>query len=153
MSEVSVRNRQRTIRVRTDLLEQFAELIARDWLQRSDFELGIFLVSARRMAEINWRFLSHSGPTDVITFDYSEPNGSLQGEIFICIDVALEQARDFRTTWQEETARYLIHGLLHLGGYDDLEPAARRSMKKKENELLRRLGKRFQLERIGKTTR
>ena len=65
----------------------------------------------------------------------------LHGEIFISLDAAVLQARQFHTTWQSELVRYLIHGLLHLCGYDDLKPAARREMKCEENRVLRELAK------------
>ena len=74
----------------------------------------------------------------------------LEGELFICLDDAVKQAREFRTTWQEELARYVIHGLLHLRGFDDLEPAARRVMKRHENRLVRRAGRKFPLARLQK---
>jgi probable rRNA maturation factor len=92
--------------------------------------------------------MGHEGPTDVITFDYGE-NGTrnthhaLHGEIFICVDVALTQARKFRTTWQSEVVRYIVHALLHLCGYDDLKPAGQRVMKRCENQLVRKLTTRF----------
>ena len=72
------------------------------------------------MTRLNETFLHHSGSTDVITFDYaSRPNTPiLQGEIFVCVDEAVEQARRFCCAWQEEIIRYVIHGVLHLTGFD-----------------------------------
>jgi probable rRNA maturation factor len=72
------------------------------------------------------------------------------GEIFICPDEALLQARRFRTTWQSEIVRYLVHGVLHLIGYDDLRPAARRRMKREESRLLRNLSRRFIFGKLAK---
>jgi probable rRNA maturation factor len=69
----------------------------------------------------------------------------LHGEIFICLNDAVKQALEFRTTWQGELTRYVIHGLLHLCGHDDLQPAARRIMKREENRVLRAITKRFAL--------
>ena len=51
----------------------------------------------------------------------------------------MKQAREFGTTWQSEVVRYVIHGLLHLRGHDDLKPAERRVMKREENRLLKRV--------------
>ena len=53
----------------------------------------------------------------------------------------MKQAGEFGTAWPEELARYVIHGLLHLHGYDDLEPAKRRVMKREENRLVKCFGK------------
>jgi probable rRNA maturation factor len=74
---------------------------------------------------------------------------SLNGELFLCLDDAVKQAREFHTTWQSELVRYVIHGLLHLCGHDDLNPSARRRMKREENRLLREIAKQFPLARLG----
>ena len=100
-------------------------------------ELGVHCVSAREMARVNRRFLGHEGSTDVITFDHGSTPEHLHGECFICVADAVAQAREFGTTWSEEVVRYVIHGILHLRGYDDLEPDARRVMKREENRWVR----------------
>lgn len=76
---------------------------------------------------------------------------SLHGEIFICVDEALLQARRFHTSWPSEVVRYLVHGVLHLRGFDDLRPAARRRMKREEDRLHRALAGRFALSRLAPT--
>ncbi len=68
---------------------------------------------------------------------------TLHGEIFICVDEAIAQARKYAPRWQSEIVRYVIHGILHLLGHDDSRPAARRRMKREENRLLRRLAGKF----------
>jgi ssRNA-specific RNase YbeY (16S rRNA maturation enzyme) len=60
----------------------------------------------------------------------------------------VKQAREFGTTWQGELVRYVIHGLLHLCGHDDLMSAARSKMKREENRLLRETTKRFVLAKL-----
>lgn len=161
-----IQNRQRALNLNLRLLRRLTTALLAELSPRKNFELGICLVGAGEMAGLNETFLRHEGPTDVITFDYSEfaadnasslknnrpisepPNvGSreIHGEIFVCADEAISQARRFRTTWQSELARYVIHGVLHLNGHDDLHPAARRKMKLAENRLLLRLGRRFDL--------
>ena len=74
---------------------------------------------------------------------------TLQGELFICLDDAVAQARQFRTTWQAELVRYVIHGLLHLRDYDDAQPLARLRMKREENRLLRGITQSFSLPKLG----
>ena len=171
---LSVRNRQRVRRVNTPLLRRITLHLLGEQLRIDDFALAIHLVAALEMARVNKVFLQHEGSTDVITFDHSQhvgadvrrisnPNGpstkrsepphvgcyqGLHGEIFICLDDAVKQAREFRTTWQSELIRYVIHGLLHLCGHDDLKPAARRKMKREENRLLRETTKRFALAKL-----
>jgi rRNA maturation RNase YbeY len=74
----------------------------------------------------------------------------IHGEIFLCLDEAVAQARQFGTDWQSELARYLLHGLLHLHGFDDLTPHARRRMKRQENRLLRLAQRQFPLRRLAR---
>ena len=56
----------------------------------------------------------------------------MAGEIFVCVPEALAQASRFGAAWQEELVRYIVHGVLHLRGYDDLQPVARRKMKRRK---------------------
>lgn len=132
-----IRNSQRvrklSMRAVRGLLEAFLRA------QGITAELGVVFVSSRKMADANWRFLRHEGSTDVITFDHGSTQKHLKGDILISISDAVNQAEDFRTHWEEETSRYLIHALLHLLGFDDKEPTNRRRMKREENRWLRRM--------------
>lgn len=147
---LSLQNRQRVRRVDTRLLRRITLHILAEELGLDAFELGIHLVNATEMARVNSTFLQHEGSTDVITFDHSEPSPTapLHGELYICLDDAVAQAREFRSTWTSELARYVIHGILHLRGHDDLQAAARRKMKREENLLLRRVAKTFSIPRL-----
>jgi len=142
---LTLRNHQRELRVNLPVLRQITRALLRDYVQRDYLELGIHLLSDADMVRLNETFLRHQGSTDVITFDYGEPAqpGLLCGEIFICIEEAIAQARRFHTTWQSELIRYLVHGLLHLCGYDDRTAVMRRAMKAEENRLLALLTRRF----------
>ncbi len=133
---VAIRNQQRDRRVDARAVRRLV-LWTLSTL-RVTGELAIHLIPAPRMAEINWAFLRHEGSTDVITFDQGSSALRLNGEIFISVADAVSQAREFRTDWQQELARYVIHGLLHLAGYDDREPDLRRRMKRVEEEFLGR---------------
>ena len=73
--------------------------------------------------------------------------------MFVCVDVAIAQAKEFDSSWQAETVRYIVHGVLHLLGHDDLEPALRRSMKREENRLVRLLAKRFALAQLARAVK
>src|SRR5258707_8133742 len=98
------------------------------------------------MSSINKRYLNHDGPTDVITFDYSD--AKLCGEILVCLDEAISQAREFETTWQAELVRYLVHGLLHLHGYEDHVVESRRKMKLEEDRVVEQLARSFELGKL-----
>ena len=145
---LAIANRQRTKKINTRLLKQIAsELFAE--LKIAEADLGIALVSAKEMATVNWQFLQHEGATDVITFDHESTRTKLHGELFICIDIAMAQAKEFKSSWQSELVRYVVHGVLHLLGYDDLKPELRRKMKREENRLVRLLAKRFSLAQLS----
>jgi probable rRNA maturation factor len=142
--------RDRAVPVDAKLLRQIVSALLRDLLALENFELGIHLVRADEMTRINETFLQHKGSTDVITFGYSEAQSSLHGEIFICYDEAILQARRFKTTWQSEIVRYLIHGVLHLLGFDDHRAIDRRKMKREENRLLREITRRFPISKLAR---
>ena len=145
MITTAIANRQRARKINKPLLEKIvAELFSE--LEIMEVELGIHLVGAKEMARVNWQFLHHEGSTDVITFDHQESGVrsqkselKLNGELFICVDEAVTQAKEFGTNWQSEVVRYIVHGVLHLLGYDDLKPQLRRVMKREENRLVRLL--------------
>jgi probable rRNA maturation factor len=152
---IVVANRQRTRKINTRLLKEITDALLAD-LKIGEADLGINLVAAREMTLINETFLQHEGSTDVITFDHSNPKARskkpgtrLHGEIFICVDEAVSQSKEFKTIWQAETVRYLVHGVLHLLGHDDLQAAARRKMKREENRRLAHLTRKFSLAKIG----
>lgn len=146
---IVIANRQRTRPINARYLKTvtvglFAEL------QIPDGELGINLVGEREMTLVNETFLKHEGSTDVITFDHKDgtPGNEapgLHGELFICVDEAILQAKRFRTRWQVELLRYVVHGVLHLMGHDDLRADRRRKMKREENRLVRQLARKFSL--------
>ena len=144
-----ISKRDRSRKLDAKLLEEITEAALVE-LKITEEELDIVLVGAKEMAAINQKYLHHEGPTDVITFDYSErpAKGRLHGEIFICLAEAGRQAKEFGTTWQAELVRYVIHGILHLTGHDDLRPAARKKMKLAEGRLLRKLSRRFPLSKL-----
>ena len=135
---VSVRNSQRKISVNVAELEEFAGNAVQNSLQlrqhqRTDLhklsEIFVWLISDRRMALLHRRFLAQSGPTDVLTFQH--------GEIFISVDTARRHARAFGNSLIRELKLYIVHGLLHLHGFDDQTPAEARKMKTVQEKILR----------------
>jgi probable rRNA maturation factor len=145
---IVIANRQRTRKINARLLRQITVALLAE-LEISEAQLGINLVGAREMALVNETFLQHAGPTDVITFDHRDCESEIHGELFICVDEAVAQAKIFKTGWQPELVRYVVHGVLHLAGHDDLKPQERRRMKRAENRLVGGLSKKFSLAQIG----
>lgn len=153
MNVLSLRNRQRTRAVDLRLLRKITVFCLKEIFAQPEFELGVHLVGAKEMARVNQQFLQHSGSTDVITFDYAEGQKVLHGEIFISIDDAVSQAREFGTAWQSELVRYIVHGILHLRGFDDLTAPERKKMKREENRIVREISRRFPLSKLRRPTK
>ncbi len=91
-------------------------------------EISACIVSPATMSRVHLAFLGLAGPTDVITFPY--------GEILVCAAVAAENAARYGNPLDDELALYVIHGLLHLNGYDDLEKSAARQMRARQAKIL-----------------
>jgi rRNA maturation RNase YbeY len=153
-----LRNRQRVCQVELRVLRRIVKRTLEEVSGQERFNLGIYLVGTREIIWLNEGFLGHRGPTDVITFDYSERAEQgfsasppvRHGEIFVCMDEAVSQARRFRTTWQHELVRYVVHGILHLRGFEDSRASQRRKMKRKEDSLLRELAREFRFSKLQK---
>jgi probable rRNA maturation factor len=121
---ILVANRQRRVRLERDDLQQFARRALEQvlTLPGADLpaEISVVLVSDRRISELHRDFMQLSTPTDVITFQH--------GEIVLSVDTAERQAAEHGTSLVSELKLYLLHGLLHLRGYDDRRPDAKRTM-------------------------
>lgn len=155
---VIIANRQRTKKINARLLKQIVSELFEE-LKIAEAELGISLVAAPEMTLVNETFLQHEGSTDVITFDHavaekrkaeSGKQKPLHGELFVCVDEAVLQAKKFGVNWQSEVVRYIVHGVLHLLGHDDLRADLRRKMKREENRLVRLLARRFALAQLSR---
>ena len=134
--EVTVINRQRFRPIQGRAVEQAVQVILNQL--GIEFQLGVELVGVRAMARANSQFLGHTGSTDVITFDYGSTPRRLHGDLLISVPDAWRQAVEFKTTGESELLRYLIHGILHLQGFDDQTPLERRRMKRRENQWMSR---------------
>jgi len=97
--------------------------------------LNINFVTADYMLQINKEYLKHNYHTDIITFNYSGSNSELDGEIFISINEAIVNALKFDVHIGSEIVRLVIHGILHLIGFDDKSAVDKRKLKKEENKL------------------
>ncbi|MBC8325765.1 MAG: rRNA maturation RNase YbeY [Verrucomicrobia subdivision 3 bacterium] len=148
MKQLSVGNQQRRYPVATREARNATGILMDELLELDAYDLSILFVNETRMAQINKTYLQHEGPTDIITFDYCTPT-LLHGELVICPAVASEQAKKYRASLGREFARYIIHGVLHLQGFDDQTPSVRRKMKGEENRLLQKLARRFPIDSLA----
>lgn len=96
--------------------------------------LSIVFVSDEYLYELNLKYLNHDYYTDIITFDYSTNHfKAINGELYISIDRAKDNAKKLNVTVQVEVKRLIIHGLLHLCGYEDANPKVKQAMTQKED--------------------
>ena len=148
---LSIHSRQRRVKLNSRFIRKVVlSLLSREF-QATTYELSLRFVGASEMTMLNETYLRHKGSTDVITFDYGSVRGEapLAGDVVVCVDEAIAQARRFGATWQTELMRYVVHGLLHLSGFDDKTAAKRREMKRREDQLVRAIAGQFSLAMAG----
>lgn len=113
-----------------------------DWIKRVAAKYGrkvgdiaYIFCSDEKILEVNREYLQHDYYTDIITFDYCEDN-IISGDLFISLDTVRTNSEEFKTDYNEELHRTIIHGVLHLCGINDKGPGEREIMEKAENEAL-----------------
>ncbi len=104
--------------------------------KRPDAPISIVFVDDKALARIHGRWLADDRPTDVISFDLGEADGGPVGELYISVQRARAQARRRGGRVERELALYIVHGCLHLCGFDDRAPGDRRAMRDAERSVL-----------------
>ncbi|HON07657.1 MAG TPA: rRNA maturation RNase YbeY [Verrucomicrobiota bacterium] len=157
--ELTICNRTKILKIN---LCFFKELLtcALNSLNEQSYEINIIFVNSKEIEKLNNQYLGHIGVTDVISFDYlnyendyndSENNSErlkIWGDVFICPEVAIQNAAKFKTTVSKEIIRYSIHGILHLKGYNDETPEEKKLMRKMENKTISLLKSKFDIEKL-----
>ena len=140
---VLLSDRQRKVRIKLAPLREFAERAFRECLRlprQKDAvlallsELSVVVMSDKRIGAIHESFMQDPTPTDVITFQH--------GEIVISVDTAKRNARTYQTSLDHELKLYFVHGLLHLGGYDDKTKKGAAEMKRLQEAIVAKLDER-----------
>ncbi len=116
------------------LTRQWLKLVAESEIRRIG-DINVIFCSDNYILDINQRYLQHDYFTDIITFDYCEGD-KLSGDLFISIDSVKENAIEYGTEFPDELNRVIVHGVLHLIGYDDHCDEDIAMMRKKENYYL-----------------
>ena len=98
-------------------------------------DINIIFCSDNYILDVNMKYLQHDYFTDIITFDYCE-GMVLSGDLFISVDSVRENSIEFGTDFEEELHRVIVHGVLHLIGYDDHTDEDKKVMRQKENYYL-----------------
>ncbi len=101
-------------------------------------DINFIFTSDKYLLEINKQYLSHNYFTDIITFNYCE-NNNVNGDIYISVDTIKNNSTRFSVTFLQELHRVMVHGILHLLGYDDHSDEEKLIMREKENYYLDRL--------------
>ena len=143
---VEVSNRQRRLKTGVRWVRQ----LVRDACAAigiHEAEISVLLVGDAAMAKVNEEWLEHEGPTDVITFGLSEATeevetwpGGLAGDIVASTETACRMAAELGWSPENELAYYIVHGLLHLAGFDDTTAAVRAKMRREERRVMRAIG-------------
>ena len=99
-------------------------------------DINVIFCSDNYILDVNRKYLQHDYFTDIITFDYCEGK-VLSGDLFISVDSVRENSIEFGTDFEEELHRVIVHGVLHLIGYDDHTEEDKKLMRQKENYYLK----------------
>ena len=131
-----VQDVQFTLKNKQVIRQWIAEVAANEGF--SIAPINYIFCSDAHLLDMNKQFLNHNYFTDIITFDYTEGQ-RLSGDIFISIDRVADNAKTYKTTFEAELHRVMVHGVLHLMGYKDKTPADEKKMRSKENSALKLL--------------
>lgn len=156
MRDVSIANRHPRLRVdhravqrmMATLQTHHATLASSRSILRAAGELSVVFLTDAALAKLHGDFLGDPSNTDVITFEGDPALGSV-GEICVSADTAAAYAREHAGDFSRELTLYLVHGWLHLAGYDDLEPGKKRVMRRAESRAMRLLEKSGDLPRFA----
>lgn len=99
-------------------------------------DLNYIFCTDEFLLKMNEEYLQHDTYTDIITFDLSEDEGGINGEIYISLERVADNAKKFKTEKEDELHRVIVHGLLHLVGYKDKNHAEKAGMREKEDACL-----------------
>jgi probable rRNA maturation factor len=110
--------------------------------ERRDADVSITFLGAITMRRLNDEFLGHDQPTDVISFGLAGPDGRLAGDVYLCRAVAARNARRHGVPLRQELVRLVIHGTLHVLGYDhpDGDRRTRSPMWQRQERYVKRFG-------------
>lgn len=135
--KIIVKNLQRKISVKpAEIKKVIFKALRFEKINRSG-EISVLLVNDQKIKRLNLAYLGKNSPTDVISFDNSINKNKIFADIVISVDTASRNARIFRTTPLYELYLYVVHGLLHILGYDDKRKKDRLDMHKKQEYLLK----------------
>ena len=135
--KVHIKNRQGRLPITREAIKKIAARVFKDeGLNSAHIELSLNFVGGKEIRRLNKRYFHKDSLTDVISFPIQPPPGIL-GDVVICVDTARLNALEFKTSFKYEICLYIVHGILHLLGYDDISAADRKRMRKEEIAILK----------------
>ena len=138
--KLNIRDLQKKIPIdRRKIKQIILKIISAEKLARSG-EVNISFITDFRIKKLNSRFHGRNSPTDVLAFDLSRNQKELIADIYISADTAVKNSKTFKTNPVSELYLYVIHGMLHIAGYDDHKPKDIKLMRSKEQEYLKKVG-------------
>lgn len=139
MIEIEIRDEQELLQFDADLARAaIRRALAQGGVTRASVSVAI--VDDRAIHELNRKFLNHDEPTDVLSFVLEKSADGLDGEIIASAETAIRQAPRFLLNPPEELVLYLVHGALHLSGYDDHTSLQCKEMRRMESIVLAEFG-------------
>jgi len=115
------------------------EVLRKELPKIRQMKLGIVFMSDKELLEMNRKVLRHDFYTDILTFEIEREKATLEAELYFSLDRASENALQYQATLRNELARLVIHGMLHLAGYDDKDAVGKKRMREKERFFLQHL--------------
>tara|TARA_Y100000814_G_scaffold63783_1_gene39647 strand:- start:85 stop:531 length:447 start_codon:yes stop_codon:yes gene_type:complete len=147
MLSVLITNEQSNYEIAADRIEQAVKQVVEEaGIVTGDVSVAV--VDDRTIHELNIQYLNHDYPTDVLSFVLEYAEEHLEGEIVVSVDTAVDLAKDYGWDWQNELLLYVIHGSLHLVGYDDKNPEAKVGMQEAERRHLKSFGIKHRIEPV-----
>ena len=147
MLSVLITNEQSNYEIAADRIEQAVKQVVEEAGIVSG-DVSVAVVDDQTIHELNIQYLNHDYPTDVLSFVLEYAEEHLEGEIVVSADTAVDLAKDYGWDWQNELLLYVIHGSLHLVGYDDKNPEAKVGMQEAERRHLKRFGIKHRIEPV-----
>lgn len=139
MVEIELANRQSQHAIDSQRLVAAARLILQEeGIRRGT--LSIAVVDDPTIHDLNRQYLQHDYPTDVLSFVLEQRAGFLEGEVVVSADTAATRCEAYGWSLDDELLLYVVHGTLHLAGYDDGTPPERQAMRQREEHYLARFG-------------
>lgn len=138
MIRIEIANRQQSLTVaRPRLRSAVREVLVGEGIESAAISLAV--VDDPTIHDLNRRFLQHDYATDVLSFVFEKTDDAVDGEVIVSADTALRQAAQLGVSPEHELLLYVVHGTLHLVGYDDQAPDDRERMRERERHYLDRL--------------